>query len=154
MRFKFPYLIACFLLVLLPFQVIASVMVLPCSGKQMHCQLMSGKQHCCCLGGCVAAIKKNLKQRAGDHQFSQAGEDQSIYSSSLHDKNQAQQSAGCDMQFICAATFPFLSFPATNWALPTHLQEMLGSSASNSYNSFIPDGLQRPPQISVHSFLS
>lgn len=154
MHFKFPHLIACLLLVFLPFQVIASVMVLPCSGKQMHCQLMSGKQHCCCLGGCVAAIKKNLKHGAGEHQFAQSSEDQQSYSSSLHDKNLVQQIAGCDMQFICAATFPFLSFPITNWVLPTHLQEMLGFSVSDSYNSFIPDRLQRPPQSSARTALS
>lgn len=149
MRFKFPHIIACLLLVLLPLQVIASVMVSPCSGKQIHCQLMSGKQHCCCLGGCVTAIKKNLKQGAGVYRFAQSTEDQQFYSSSLHDKNQPQQLAGCDMKLICAATFPFLNFPASSWVLSENLQEMVGISVANSYNSFIPDGLQRPPQISA-----
>jgi hypothetical protein len=110
----------------------------------------------CCLGGCIAAIKKNLSRgqvkgeyHRGEHQLAQSDSDQQQIAASSPKVHHVSQVVDCDMQLICAATFPFLTLSSNTLALPTDLQEVPVSSVPESYNSFIPDGLQRPPQVSA-----
>ena len=146
------YFFACFLLMLLPFQAIASVMVSSCAG-QMHCKLMQGKAHCCCTSGCIAAIKKNLTPMKGEKGMQQIGAQQEFAASgdlqlglpSIDQHGHIQQFGNCDMSFVCTA-LPFVVLPVVSLVFPSHLQEVTGLLAQDSYISFISDGLQRPPQ--------
>lgn len=153
MQINYRYLITCFLLVLLPLQAMASAVISSCSGN-VHCSMMQGKSHCCCGAGCLAAIKKNLmaakNQQKADSQIEVQNHAQSeiSLSSTNHDMD-GWQSIGCKMNFICAAGLTFLTAQSFSLLPFSHLQEMISVSTQDRYISFIPEGLQRPPQANV-----
>lgn len=130
MRSKPRHLIACFLLVLLPLQAMASLAGYACVSSMAGAQAALVQQGDHCEHGLSSPAMDN---QAADGNAQQAG----------HDQN----SSPCGMHAGCAAMGAAVILPAAHHFPLDPATVKLGAAVSSDYTSFVPEGLQRPPRI-------
>lgn len=127
----FRQLIIYLLLILLPVQVMASLVKHSCASEMPHCLKMETTS--CCKHSVPSPDNRHVSLDKYDH--------------TSQNKSDDPQSSACGMSTSCVVIAPVVALPNTPFVLPHVNAHVPNGFVSSFYISFLLDTPQRPPNF-------